>query len=141
MNLNDREQKLLWLSRGRNLRTKLIGLYAERQERVSRAEYAGIAYDRLSGQASGNATEAKLLSVQEINDEIRNAEQELSVIESQIREAITQVHRPLYQTYLRMRFLGYKTEAQIAEETKYSLEHIRGYVRKKSIDSIKINPS
>lgn len=138
--MNDREQKLLWLSRGRNLRTKLIGLYAERQERVSRAEYAGIAYDRLSGQSSGNATEAKLLSVQEINDEIRNAEQELSEIESQIREAIAQVHRPLYQTYLRMRFLGYKTETQIALETKYSLEHIRGYVRKKSIDSIKINP-
>jgi hypothetical protein len=138
--LNDREQKLVWLSRGRNLRTKLIGLYAERQERVSRAEYAGIAYDRISGQSSGNGTEAKLLSVQEINEEIRNTEQELSVIESQIREAIAQVHRPLYQTYLRMRFLGYKTESQIAQETKYSLEHIRGYVRKNAVDSIKINP-
>lgn len=136
--MNDREQKLVWLSRGRNLRTKLIGLYAERQERVSRAEYAGIAYDRISGQPSGNGTEAKLLSVQEINEEIRNTEQELSVIESQIREAIAQVHRPLYQTYLRMRFLGYKTESQIAQETKYSLEYIKGHVHRKSIDSIKM---
>lgn len=139
--MNDREQKLVWLSRGRNLRTKLIGLYAERQERVSRAEYAGIAYESISGQHSGNSTERKISAVTEIDDEIRNAEQELTAIESEIRRAIALVHRPLYQTYLRMRFLGYKTEAQIAQETKYSLAHIQNYVRKNSIDSVKINPS
>jgi len=139
--LTEREQKLIWLSRGRNLRTKLIGLYAERQERISRAEYAGISYDSISGQHSGNGTEQKFTAISEIDDEIQDAEQELTAIESEIREAIAQVHRPLYQTYLRMRFLGYKTETQIAQETKYSLAHIQNYVRKNSIDSVKINPS
>lgn len=136
--MNDREQKLLWLSRGRNLRTKLIGLYAERQERVSRAEYAGISYDSISGQHSGNSTEQKITAISEIDDEIKNTEHELTAIESEIREAIAQVHRPLYQTYLRMRFLGYKTESQIAQETKYSLEYIKGHVHRKSIDSLKM---
>lgn len=138
--MTDREQKLQWLSRGRYIRTKLIGLYAERQERISRAEYAGISYDANSGQHSGNATEIKITAITEIEEEIQIAEQELSETESEIRQAIALVHCPLYQTYLRMRFLGYKTERQIAQETKYSISHIQNYVRKKSIDSLKINP-
>lgn len=138
--MTDREQKLQWLSRGRYLRTKLIGLYAERQERISRAEYAGISYDSISGHSSGNTTEIKITAITEIEEEIQSIEQELSETESEIRQAISAVHCPLYQTYLRMRFLGYKTERQIAQETKYSIAHIQNYVRKKSIDSLKINP-
>ena len=63
--------------------------------------------------------------------------------EAEIRAAIEQVHRPLFQTYLRMRFLGYRTEPQIAAETGYSLEHIHGYIRRGALDSVqfsKINP-
>lgn len=136
--MTDREQKLQWLSRGRYIRTKLIGLYAERQERISRAEYAGISYDANSGQHSGNATEIKITAITEIEEEIQIAEQELSETESEIRQAIASVHCPLYQTYLRMRFLGYKTERQIAQETKYSIEYIKGHVHRKSIESIKM---
>ena len=57
--MTDREIKTQWLGRGRPLRLRLIGLYAERAERRSRAEYAGIRYDGTSG-ASGNATERRL---------------------------------------------------------------------------------
>ena len=50
-----------------------------------------------------------------------------------------QVHRPLFQTYLRMRFLGYQSETTIAKETGYSIEHIDGYIRRCAIDAVKIN--
>ena len=122
--MTEREIKTQWLGRGRPLRLRLIGLYAERAERRSRAEYAGIRYDGTGG-SPGNATERRLDA--------------LSVTEAEIREAIEQVHRPLFQTYLRMRFLGYRTEPQIAEETGYSIEHIDGYIRRCAIDAVKIN--
>lgn len=136
----ERELKLEWLSRGRPLRTRLVGLRAERQERLSRADYAGISYGG-SGGSIGNATEHRLDALAETEAEIREVEQELSRVEAEIRSAIGQVRRPIYQTYLRMRFLGYCTEPQIAEETGYSLEHIKGYIRRNSVDSIKLTPN
>lgn len=138
--MTDREAKLIWLNRGRTIRTKLIGLYAERQERMARAEYAGISYG-ISGQHSGNATERKILSVAEIEDEIRVTERELAQAESEIRQAIAEVHRPIYQTYLRMRFLGYKSERQIADETHYSVRYIQNHIRKESLDCVKMFPN
>lgn len=137
--MTDRETKLLWLNRGRTIRTKLIGLYAERQERIARAEYSGISYST-SRQHSGNASERKILSVAEIEDEIKVTESELEQVESEIRQAIAEVHRPIYQTYLRMRFLGYKSERQIANETNYSLHYIQNHIRKESLDCVKNVP-
>ena len=140
--MTDREIKTQWLGRGRPLRLRLIGLYAERAERRSRAEYAGIRYDGTGG-ASGNATERRLDALAVTEAEIMSVERELATVEAEIRAAIEQVHRPLFQTYLRMRFLGYRTEPQIAAETGYSLEHIHGYIRRGALDSVqfsKINP-
>lgn len=134
----EREQKLEWLSRGRPLRLKLIGLYAERRERISRAEYAGISYDGMRGQSSGNGTERKLAAIEEIDEEISAAESELSQVEGEIREEIERIRQPIYQAYLRMRFLGYTPERKIAEETGYAMSYIGSVVRKKSIDAVKI---
>ena len=136
--MTEREIKTQWLGRGRPLRLRLIGLYAERAERRSRAEYAGIRYDGTGG-SPGNATERRLDALSVTEAEIMSAERELATVEAEIREAIEQVHRPLFQTYLRMRFLGYRTEPQIAEETGYSIEHIDGYIRRCAIDAVKIN--
>ena len=102
------------------------------------AEYAGIRYDGTGG-SPGNATERRLDALSVTEAEIMSAERELATVEAEIREAIEQVHRPLFQTYLRMRFLGYRTEPQIAEETGYSIEHIDGYIRRCAIDAVKIN--
>ena len=137
---SEREIKLEWLSRGKPLRLKLIGLYAERMERVSRAEYAGISYGEHSGRSSTNGTESKLAAIETVDAEIAAIEAEQKRIEAEIRAAIEQVRTPIYQTYLRMRFLAYKTEPQIAEETGYSIEHIKGYVKRKALDAIKVNP-
>ena len=63
---------------------------------------------------------------------------ELDRVEAEIRAAIEQVHNPLYQTYLRMRFLAYKSERQIAKETGYEVTYIDSHVRKKAIDSVKM---
>lgn len=136
--MTDREIKTQWLGRGRPLRLRLIGLYAERAERRSRAEYAGIRYDGTSG-TSGNATEHRLDALSVTEAEIMAVERELATVEAEIRAAIEQVHRPLLQTYLRMRFLGYQSETTIAKETGYSIEHIDGYIRRCAIDAVKIN--
>lgn len=133
----EREQKLEWLSRGRPLRTRLVGLRAERQERLSRADYAGISYGGSSG-GSGNSTERRLDALAETEAEIAEVEQELERVEAEIRAAIEQIHTPIYQTYLRMRFLAYKSERQIAEETNYSFPYIDSVVRKKAISAINI---
>lgn len=133
----EREQKLEWLSRGRPLRTRLVGLRAERQERLSRADYAGISYGGSSG-GSGNSTERRLDALAETEAEIAEVEQELEQVEAEIRAAIEQIHTPIYQTYLRMRFLAYRTETEIARDTGYSIEHVDGYIRRKSIDAVKL---
>lgn len=138
----ERELKLEWLSRGKSIRLKLIGLYAERQERRSRAEYAGITYGTVpSKNNSGNGTQDKLDNLAETEADILESEKELKRVEAEIRSAIADVRKPIYQTYLRMRFLGYKTESQIAKETGYSIESIQGYIRKNSLDSIKFTPN
>ena len=135
---SEREIKLEWLSRGKPLRLKLIGLYAERMERVSRAEYAGISYGEHSGRGSTNGTESKLAAIEAVDAEIAAIEAEQKRIEAEIRAVIEQVRTPIYQTYLRMRFLAYKTEPQIAAETGYSFHYIDNVVRKKAIDAVKI---
>lgn len=132
----ERELKLEWLSRSRPLRLRLIGLKAERQERLSRADYAGISYSDTHG-GSGNGTEGKYLALVETEAELNAVQQELDRVEAEIRAAIEQVQNPLYQMYLRMRFLAYKSERQIASEINYSFQYINGDVRKKAIDSVK----
>lgn len=133
----ERRQKLEWLSRGRALRLHLIGLYAERQERLSRADYAGISYGG-SGGGNGNATERKFDALAETEAEIAEVERELGRVEAEIRAAIEQIHTPICQTYLRMRFLAYKSERQIARETNYSFYYIDNVIRTKSIDAVRI---
>jgi hypothetical protein len=135
----EREIKLEWLNRSRPLRLRLIGLRAERQERLSRADYAGIGYGEHSGAKGGNGMEGKYLALVETEAELDSVQRELDRVEAEIREAIEQVHRPIYQTYLRMRFLAYKTERQISEETGYSLESVKGYIHRGAIDSIKLH--
>lgn len=135
----EREIKLEWLSRSKPLRLRLIGLRAERAERLSRADYAGIGYWERSGGKGGNGMEGKYLALVETEAELDSVQRELDRVEAEIREAIEQVQNPLYQTYLRMRFLGYKTEWQIAAETGYSFEHIKGHVHRHAIDSVKLN--
>ena len=130
--------KVEWLSRSRPLRLRLIGLRAERAERLSRADYAGISNGERCGR-SGNGTEGKYIALVETEAELRAVQQELDRVEAEIREAIELVRNPVYQTYLRMRFLAYKSERQIAEETGYSIASIDGHIRRKSIDAIKIN--
>lgn len=134
----ERELKVEWLSRSKPLRLRLIGLRAERAERLSRADYAGISNGERCGR-SGNATEGKYIALVETEAELRAVQQELDEVEAEIREVIERVRNPLYQTYLRMRFLGYKTEWQIAAETGYSFEHIKGHVHRHAIDSVKLN--
>ena len=107
-------------------------------ERRSRAEYAGIRYDGTGG-SSGNATERRLDALSVTEAEIASVERELATVEAEIRAAIEQVHRPLFQTYLRMRFLGYRTEPQIAEEIGYSISHVKGYIRLGALDAVKLN--
>ncbi len=137
----ERELKLKWLSRGKSIRLKLIGLYAERQERLSRAEYAGVNYGTFPSRTStGNSTQEKLDNLAETEAEILECERELKRVEAEIRSAIDDVHKPIYQTYLRMRFLAYKTEPQIAKETGYSIDSVQGYIRRNSLDSIKVHP-
>lgn len=134
----ERELKLEWLSRSKPLRLRLIGLRAERQERLSRADYAGIGYGERFGGKGGNGMEGKYLALVETEAELDAVQRELDRVEAEIREAIEQVQNPIYQAYLRMRFLAYKSERQIAAETNYSLPYINGTVRKKAVDSVKI---
>ena len=122
--MTDREIKTQWLGRGRPLRLRLIGLYAERAERRSRAEYAGIRYDGTGG-TSGNATERRLDALAVTEAEIQAVERELAVVEAEISAAIEQVHRPLFQTYLRMRFLGYRTEPDRGRDGVFARAHPR----------------
>lgn len=133
----ERETKLEWLSRSKPLRLRLIGLKAERQERLSRADYAGISRTDVHG-SSGNGTEGKYLALVETEAELQSVQRELDRVEAEIRSAIEQVQNPLYQMYLRMRFLAYKTERQIAEETGYKFKYIDAHIRPKSIDAIKM---
>lgn len=135
----EREQKVKWLNAGKWLRLTLIGLYAERQEKRSRAEYGGISYDNI-GQ-SGNGTQRKFDDLAEIEANIRETEQELIRVEAEIRAAISEVRNPVYQTYLRMRFLAYMSEPQIAMETGYAIDSVHGYIRKNSLDCIKFTPN
>lgn len=135
---SERELKVEWLSRSKPLRLRLIGLRAERAERLSRADYAGILNGERCGR-SGNATEGKYIALVETEAELRAVQQELDKVEAEIREVIEQVQSPIYQTYLRMRFLGYKTEWQIAAETGYSKASIDGHIRRKAIDAVKLN--
>lgn len=134
----ERELKLEWLSRSKPLRLRLIGLRAERQERLSRADYAGIGYGERSGGKGWNGMEGKYLALVETEAELDAVQRELDRVEAEIREAIEQVQNPIYQAYLRMRFLAYKSERQIAVEINYSLPYINGTVRKKAVDSVKI---
>ena len=133
----EREIKLEWLSRSKPLRLRLIGLKAERQERLSRADYAGISHSDVHG-GSGNGTEGKYLALVETEAELQSVQRELDRVEAEIRSAIEQVQNPLYQMYLRMRFLAYKTERQIAEETGYKFKYIDTHIRQKAIDSVKM---
>ena len=135
----EREQKLEWLSRGRALRLHLIGLYAERQERLSRAEYAGVRFEGNHTAPHGNAAERRLEALETVEDEIRETELALERVEEEVREEICQVHRPVYQTYLRMRFLAYKSEPQIAKEIGYSLDSVKGYIHRGAIDSVQLH--
>ena len=135
--MTDREQKLTWLSRGRPLRLRLIGLYAERQERLSRAEYAGIRFDG-SPSHGGNGTERKLAALEDVDAEIAETEAALQTVEGEVRAAIERVEVPIYQTYLRMRFLGYQSEREIAAATKYSFTYIDNHVRKRALDAVKM---
>lgn len=132
----ERELKLEWLSRSKPLRLRLIGLKAERQERLSRADYAGISHNDAHG-GGGNGAEGKYIALVETEAELNAVQKELDKVEAEIREAIEQVQNPIYQAYLRMRFLAYKSERQIAAELNYSFQYINGDVRKKAIDSIK----
>lgn len=134
---NERELKLEWLSRSKPLRLRLIGLRAERAERLSRADYGGISYGERCGH-SGNGTELKYAALAETDAELNAVQKELDSVEAEIRAAIEEVQNPLYQMYLRMRFLAYKTERQIAAETGYSFHYIDNVVRKKAIDFVKI---
>lgn len=135
---SEREIKIEWLSRSKPLRLRLIGLRAEHMERLSRADYGGIAHCDARG-GGGNGTERKYIALAETEAELLTVRQELDRVEAEIRAAIEQVHRPIYQTYLRMRFLAYKTERQISEETGYSLESVKGYIHRGAIDSIKLH--
>ena len=134
---NERELKLEWLSRSKPLRLRLIGLRAERAERLSRADYGGISYGERCGH-SGNGTELKYAALAETDAEITQVQKELDRVEAEIRAAVEQVQSPICQTYLRMRFLAYKSERQIAAETGYSFQYIDGIVRRKSFDAVKI---
>ncbi len=134
---NERELKLEWLSRSKPLRLRLIGLRAERAERLSRADYGGISYGERCGH-SGNGTELKYAALAETDAELNAVQKELDSVEAEIRAAIEEVQNPLYQMYLRMRFLAYKTERQIAEETGYKFKYIDTHIRQKAIDSVKI---
>jgi hypothetical protein len=141
MNMTDRNLKLNWLSRGRVLRTKLVGLQAEVAELRSRADYAGISSGGSgsgSGNGSGNGSERKFLALIEAEAELAAVRQELERTEAEIRTAIAQVKVPIYQTYLRMRFLAYRSGREIAAETKYSENYIDSHVRKKAVDSVKM---
>lgn len=133
----EREIKLEWLSRSKPLRLRLIGLKAERAERLSRADYGGISYGERCGH-SGNGTELKYAALAETEEEIAEVQRDLEHIEAEIRYAVEQVQSPICQTYLRMRFLAYKSERQIAAETGYSFHYIDNVVRKKAIDFVKI---
>lgn len=136
---NERELKLEWLSRSKPLRLRLIGLRAERAERLSRADYGGISYgERCGHSGNGNGTELKYAALAETDAEIAQVQKELDCIEAEIRAAVEQVQSPICQTYLRMRFLAYKSERQIAAETGYSFQYIDGVVRRKSFDAVKI---
>lgn len=137
----ERDKKLEWLNRGKPIRIDLIGLRAEREEQRSRAEYSGISYDRIPGGGSSNSTQEKLDRLAEIEQEIRTRERELEQVETEIRAAISEIRNPVYRTYLRMRFLSYKTEPQIAKETNYSIESVNGYIRRNSLDCIKFTPN
>lgn len=134
---SEREMKVEWLSRSRPLRLRLIGLRAERAERLSRADYAGISSGERCGR-SGNGTEGKYLALVETEAELNAVQRELDRVEAEIRAAIERVQNPIYQAYLRMRFLAYKSERQIAAETNYSSQYIGSVVRKKAIDSVNI---
>ena len=134
----ERELKLEWLSRSKPLRLRLIGLKAERQERLSRADYAGISNNDARG-GGGNGTEGKYLALAETEAELNAVQKELDRVEAEIRAAIEQVRNPIYQAYLRMRFLAYKSERQIAVETGYSKASIDGHIRRKAIDAVKLN--
>ena len=114
---------------------RLIGLRAERAERLSRADYAGISNGERCGR-SGNATEGKYIALVETEAELRAVQQELDEVEAEIREVIERVRNPLYQTYLRMRFLAYKSEYQIAKELNYTYEYIHKDVRVKSLELV-----
>ena len=135
--MTDRNLKLNWLSRGRVLRTRLVGLQAEVAELRSRADYAGISSGG-SGSGSGNGSERKFLALIEAEAELAAVRQELERTEAEIRTAIAQVEVPIYQTYLRMRFLAYRSGREIAAETKYSETYIDSHVRKKAVDSVKM---
>lgn len=134
---SEREMKVEWLSRSRPLRLRLIGLQAERAERLSRADYAGTAHSDARG-SGGNGTERKYIALVETEAELLTVRKELDRVESEIREAIELVRNPVYQTYLRMRFLAYKSERQIAAEMNYSFRYIDVHVRPKAIDSVKM---
>ena len=133
----ERELKLDWLNRSKPLRLRLIGLRAERAERLSRADYAGISHGDAHG-GSGNGTEEKYLALVETEAEILAVQKELDRVEAEIRTAIEQVQSPICQTYLRMRFLAYKSERQIAAETGYNFRYIDNHIRPKAIDSVKM---
>lgn len=136
---SERELKADWLSRSKPLRLRLISLKAVRLERLSRADYGGISYSgERTGGSGGNSTERKIAALTETNAEIAEIEKQLEKIEAEISDAIDKVRSPLCQTYLRMRFLAYKSEHQIAHETNYTYTYINGTIRKKALDLVNI---
>lgn len=138
-NMNsEREAKTKWLSRGKPLRMRLIGLRAEHLERLSRADYTSIGRGNGHGRSNQNTTESKYIAIVETEAEMLIAQKELNKIESEVRDAIEQVKNPVYQTYLRMRFLAYQPERQIAAKMGYSFTYVDSHIRKKAIDAVKM---
>ena len=82
--------------------------------------------------------ETASIALVETEAELNAVQRELDRVEAEIRAAIECVQNPIYQAYLRMRFLAYKSERQIAAETNYSSQYIGSVVRKKAIDSVNI---
>lgn len=135
---SEREAKIKWLSRGKPLRMRLIGLRAEHLERLSRADYTSIGSGNGHGRNSRNATESKYIAIVETEAEMLVVQKELNKIEAEIRDTIAQVRNPVYQTYLRMRFLAYQPERQIAAEMGYCFTYVDSHIRKKAIDAVKM---
>ncbi|MBE6826375.1 MAG: hypothetical protein E7511_05780 [Ruminococcus sp.] len=133
-------RKKEWLNRGYPLRMKLLGKYAVRRERVARAEYSGIQYDKTgSGGHSGNAMQAKLDSIADVEAEIAQLEQELDAVEAEVEQAIRSVGDDTLRSILEQHYLGYLSFARIGREIGYGKENMIK-LHKKALDAVKSTP-